>query len=102
MESADGTFKSEWLAHGHHSAAWAHRLIGYLNDPVFGSRVLCIGVQYKVNDPFGTALQGVTLHDGRRAARVIQSWAGHGTHAHWRITDSLDPPGTTCSNQPSD
>ncbi len=69
-------------------AATAQTMINLLNDPTFGSRIQTVGVTFQqVNtDTFWTAIQNVTLNDGRLARNVIRPWAGHTTHFHWVIS----------------
>jgi hypothetical protein len=87
----NGVDADGWFAgYNNRDAATAQTLIGYLNDPTYGSRIQLVGVTYQRvdGDPFWDAIKNVTLADGRRARDVIQPWAGHTTHFHWRISAS--------------
>ncbi len=68
-------------------AATAEILVSHLNDPTFGSRIELVYVTYEQieTDPLWLAIRDVTLADGRAARDVIQPYAGHDTHFHWRI-----------------
>lgn len=70
-------------------AATANTMIGFLNDPTYGSQITLVFVTYArtPTDPFWNAIMNVTLADGRAARDVIQPVGGHGTHFHWRIAD---------------
>jgi hypothetical protein len=88
---SDGTYNA-------HSAISAQRMLTYLDDARYGSRIVCVFVSYaKVNtDSFWLTIQGKRLADGRVASNVILSVAGHADHFHWRITDTDDPAYATC------
>lgn len=94
---ADGSYNA-------HSAATATRMLGYLNDPTFGSRIVCDFVTYTKSPPdaFWNTIKGKKLRDGRQASLVILSIHGHDTHFHWRITDTYDPHFTACPKKLAD
>jgi hypothetical protein len=79
----DGWF----FGYNERDAATAATLIGHLNDPVTGSRIVLVYVTYEQadTDPFWLAIRDVTLADGRAARDVILPYPGHDTHFHWRV-----------------
>jgi hypothetical protein len=84
----DGVDVDGWFqGYNNRNAATAQRLIGYLNDRTYGSRIQQVGVTYqRVNgNLFWEAIRNVNLNDGRHARDVIRPWDGHDTHFHWRI-----------------
>lgn len=94
---ADGSYNP-------HSAATAMRMLAYLNDPTYGSRIICAFATYAKTptDAFWNTIKGKKLRDGRQATLVILSIPGHGEHFHWRITDSYDPRFTACPKKLAD
>lgn len=71
------------------NAATANKMIAYLNDTAYGSQIAMVIVTFSrtAEDPFWTAIQNVTLDDGRRARDVIVPAASHDTHFHWKLFD---------------
>jgi Penicillin-insensitive murein endopeptidase len=77
-------------------AAVARTIVRHLNDPLNGSAIQRVFVEYNkpggavfpgrpTPDPFWLAIRDVILNDGRRARDVILPLGGHDTHFHWRI-----------------
>jgi hypothetical protein len=92
---ADGSIERDWANLKHHTAATAQRLLELLNNPTYGSRIVCVFLAFKQipSDPFWTAIKDVTLNDGRRAYGVFLSTphvGDHETHFHFRVLDSGD------------
>lgn len=81
---ADGWFEG----YDARDAATAQRLLGYLNDPDYGSRIHSVFVSFDSarQAPFWDAIREATLADGRQAADVIRNVTGHETHFHWVIS----------------
>ena len=94
---ADGTYNA-------HSAATATRMLGYLDNPTYGSRIVCVFATYgkTATDAFWNTIKNKKLRDGRQATNVIFSIPGHGGHFHWRITDSKDPFFSACPRSLAD
>jgi hypothetical protein len=78
----DGWF----LGYNARNAGTAATLIAILNGAQGGQieRVFVTFTQAE-NDLFWTAIENVTLNDGRAATSVIRSVGGHTGHYHWRI-----------------
>jgi hypothetical protein len=68
-------------------AATAERLLGYLNDRDYGSRIQAVFVTFDRTRQaaFWDAISTATLADGRQAADVIRNVASHDTHFHWVV-----------------
>lgn len=81
---ADGWFEG----YDARDAATAQRILGYLNDPAYGSRIQSVFVSFDSarQAQFWDAIREATLADGRPAANVIRNVAGHETHFHWVIS----------------
>lgn len=81
---ADGWFEG----YDARDAATAQRLLGYLNDPAFGSRIRSVFVSFDSarQARFWDAIRETVLADGRQASNVIRNVAGHETHFHWVIS----------------
>jgi hypothetical protein len=65
----------------------ALKLIAYLNDECFGSRIEKIFVEPhpEKGDKFWQTIKSAHLLDGRTASDVVQWYAGHRNHFHWNI-----------------
>lgn len=84
----DGTHIDGWFnGYNARNAAVAATMIGYLNDPTYGSNIRTVYVTFSrtATNPFWNAIKDVTLNDGRLARDVIVPIAGHDTHFHWVI-----------------
>ena len=75
-------------------AQTAQRMIGYLNDATYGSRIVTVFVTYQRidTDPFWVAIRDLILDDDRMARDVIRVEAAHDTHFHWNIAPAAVTP----------
>lgn len=78
----DGHF----VGYNDRNADTAKKMIEYLNNPIYGSRITSVYVTFSKtgsNTAFWNAIKDATLNDGRAVADVIRPVAGHTTHFHW-------------------
>jgi hypothetical protein len=96
--SIDGYFED----YEKRDAAAAKKMINYLNDATYGSRIVCVFVAYTANDAtdsFWNAINkddkgnDIKLNDGRLVRTVIRPEASHTSHFHWDIDSSSCAPG---------
>ena len=93
----DGTHvDGDYQGYRKFDAASARKMIEYLNDPTYGSRIIAVYV-YPPNERrlvkgavntgsvFWKTINDATLRDGRRAIDVITEVQGHNDHFHWQI-----------------
>lgn len=91
----DHSIEHDWATLKHHTAATAQRLLAELNNPTYGSRIICVFLSFNkvASDPFWMAIKDVKLADGRKADGVFLSHptvGDHETHVHFRVVDIAD------------
>lgn len=81
---ADGSY----AGYNERDAAAARKMIAYLDDPDYGSRIRQVFVTFDVtkDDPFWGVIKNAQLADGRWARDVITSSSDHTSHFHWVIS----------------
>ncbi|WP_156420491.1 MULTISPECIES: hypothetical protein [unclassified Sphingopyxis] len=73
--------------------ASAARLIGFLNDPEHGHKIVTCYVEPQAPaQAFWGLIRGTTLDDGRPASAVIRNVAPHHDHFHWVLNPNRAPP----------